>query len=119
MGRPHNKVSEQVSDIDLTALGRLAAQTGSGPGIIDDLPQPELASDVVPTVDGVNGEPTYRDWRPEDTRIVTYAVGNTVYPGKYAETREAAKADCEVLHGRILEANYVQGRAFFRVMKQK
>lgn len=84
---------------------------------IDDVPEPVLAEDIVPGVDDPKPTATYKDWDPAGTKIVTYRVGNNVYPGKYAETRDAAKADCELLHGRIYEANYVHGRAFFRVKK--
>lgn len=78
---------------------------------------PQLAEDHVPTVDQAAPVSTYRDWDKADTRVVTYAVNNTVYRGKYAESREHALADCQAIHGRVLEANYMPGRAFFRVFK--
>lgn len=86
---------------------------------INDLPVTVVQADVVPTVDSAEPVASYPDWKREDTQIITYAINNTVYKGKFAETREAAKADCELVHGRVLEANYVQGRAFFRVHKVK
>lgn len=86
---------------------------------IDDIPEPELAVDAVPSLDQPAPVATYQDWAPEDTRVVMYAVGNNYYPGKFAETRDAARIDCELVHGRILEANYIRGRAFFRVNKVK
>lgn len=86
---------------------------------INDLPVTVMQVDVVPTVDAEAPVATYPDWKREDTIIVTYAIGNTYYKGKFAETREAALADAQLVHGRVLEANYVQGRAFFRVQKVK
>lgn len=86
---------------------------------IDDEPVTELAPDLVPTLDQNVPVGTYKDWKAEDTKVVCYSIGNTLYPGKYAESRDAARADCQLIHGRIFEANYVQGRAFFRVAKVK
>jgi hypothetical protein len=91
------------------------------PETINDLPVTVMAADVVPTVD--SHEPgvvvSYPDWSKDDTRIVVYAIGNAVYKGKFAESREEAMADALLVHGRVFEANYVQGRAFFRVPKVK
>ncbi len=78
----------------------------------------ELAEDLVPTVDQDSPVATYCDWRKEDTRIVTYRVANDVYPGIRADSREAAVRACVETFGPILEANYVPGRAFFRVFRQ-
>lgn len=84
---------------------------------IDDLPEAELAPDIVPRLDDEAPEGSYRDWDPAKTRIVQYRVGNDYYPGEYAPTRDAALASAKQKYGRILEANYVRGRAFFRVSK--
>lgn len=89
------------------------------PEKINDLPVTVMAQDVVPTVDEAEPVATYPDWRKEDTVVLTYRIGNDIYPGKFAETREEAKADATLIHGRVLEENYVQGRAFFRVLKVK
>lgn len=86
---------------------------------INDLPVSVIAEDVVPTVDSAEPVATYKDWRPEDTRVVVYAVGNTYYPGIPAESRDAALAHAKLVYGRVLEENYVPGRAFFRVHKVK
>lgn len=86
---------------------------------VNDVPLTVIQPDVVPTVDAEKPVATYPDWKREDTKIVTYTIGNNVYRGTYADTREAALAHCEAIHGRVLEANYVQGRAFFRVYKVK
>lgn len=85
---------------------------------INDDPLPELAIDLVPSADQTAPVATYKDWDPASTRIVTYAIGNSIYTGTYAETRDEARAHCELVHGRVLEANYVRGRAFFRVAKK-
>jgi hypothetical protein len=90
------------------------------PESINDIPVTVISIQVVPTVDHENAAKvpvTYQDWRKEDTKVVTYAIGNTVYKGIQVESREEAQRHCETVHGRILEANYVQGRAFFRVVK--
>jgi hypothetical protein len=84
---------------------------------IDDVDVSEVSEDRVPTAADAAPEATYVDWRKEDTEVVTYRVGNDVYPGIYAESRDGARAHCEATRGRILEANYVRGRAFFRVAK--
>jgi hypothetical protein len=84
---------------------------------IDDEDVSELAEDHVPSLDSAQPVGTYPDWSAADTEIVTYRVGNDVYPGIRAESREAARSHCEANRGRILEANYVRGRAFFRVAK--
>jgi hypothetical protein len=62
----------------------------------------------------------YRDWKPEDTQVVTY----TTMPERYTRDRVVvskaqAKAQVEAIHGRILETNEVPGRFFFRVMRAK
>lgn len=88
------------------------------PQLIDDVPETVMSEDLVPTVDTERPAlATYKDWQDEDTKIVMYRIGNNYYPGKHAESRDAARADCQLLHGRILAANFVHGRAFFRVKK--
>lgn len=77
----------------------------------------ELAVDHVPTADQTDPVATYTDWRTEDTRVVTCTIGEAPYRGERFDTREAARHAIEARHGRILEANYVPGRAFFRVLK--
>ena len=77
----------------------------------------EFATDFVPTVDQEEPVATYRDWKLEDTRVVTYSIRNDVYKGRPADSREQALADCRLVFGRVLEANYMPGRAFFRVFK--
>lgn len=78
---------------------------------------PELAEDFVPHVDQPAPVATYRDWKMEDTCVVTYSIRNDVYKGRPADSREEALADCRLVFGRVLEANYMPGRAFFRVFK--
>lgn len=89
------------------------------PEKINDIPITVIAEDVVPTVDSEQPVATYPDWNKEDTLILTYRIGNNYYTGKQAESREAAKADAIAMYGRVLEENYVQGRAFFRVPRVK
>lgn len=79
---------------------------------------PEVASDHVPSVDQKVPIATYRDWKHEDTRIITCAIANDVYPGRRFESRSDARATIERTYGVILEANYTPGRAFFRVFKK-
>lgn len=78
---------------------------------------PEVASHPLPTVDSAVPLATYPDWDPDDTRVVVCRIGNDIYPGPRYESRDAARAAVEAQHGRILEANYVPGRAFFRVRR--
>lgn len=80
---------------------------------------PAYQPKALPTVDQDIPVATYEDWTPEQTRIVNYRIANNYYPGEYAETRDKAYAMATVKYGRILEANYVPGRAFFRVFRQR
>lgn len=77
----------------------------------------ELAADHVPTVDQETPFASYRDWKSEDTRVVSCRIANDTYPGRRYNSREEAISDIKRSYGRILEANYVPGRAFFRVYK--
>lgn len=77
----------------------------------------ELAPDLVPTVDQETPVATYQDWRREDTFVVQCAIANSTFPGTRYETRDEALRAVAKKHGRILEANYTPGRAFFRVRK--
>lgn len=77
----------------------------------------ELQADHVPTVDQETPFASYKDWRAEDTRVITVRIANDMYPGVRYESREEALTAVRRAHGRILEANYVPGRAFLRVPK--
>jgi hypothetical protein len=82
----------------------------------------ELEEDVIPTIDDAAAEQpppvTYRDWKPEDTRVVVYTTDPATYPkDRPATTRANARAQAELTFGRVLEANYVGERCFFRVMR--
>lgn len=79
----------------------------------------ELAVDAVPSADQATPLATYSNWVAEDTRVITCTIGEAPYRGERFDSREAARAAIERRHGRILEANYVPGRAFFRVLKPK
>lgn len=75
------------------------------------------ASDFIPTVDQDEPVASYADYRKEDTRIVQCRISNDLYPGERYESRDEAYAATQLKHGRIYEANYTPGRAFFRVAK--
>jgi hypothetical protein len=80
----------------------------------------EFFGDVVPTIDDPPDAPppaAYKHWRDEDTRVVTYAINTTAYRGIPAQTAEAARAHCLLLHGDILETQQVPDRLFFRVRR--
>jgi hypothetical protein len=79
----------------------------------------EVTQDLVPTRDQEEPIASYPDWRKEDTQVITYRLGNDAYPGIYAENRDEALSLCKAVYGRVLEANYVPGRAFLRVFKVK
>lgn len=78
--------------------------------------------DVVPTVDDEEPVASYRDWNPEDTKIIVYRYGTHGKLYKYGtevKDKAAALSACKERHGRILVANYTPGRAFFRVFKER
>lgn len=79
----------------------------------------ELAPDLVPGIDQEVPVATYCDWRREETFVVTCAISNSTFPGTRYESRDEALRATMKKHGRILEANYTPGRAFFRVMKPR
>lgn len=84
-----------------------------------DGPSVVAAPDQVPTADQEVPVASYRDWRQEDTFVVQCAIANDVYPGTRYDSRDKAQAAVSAKHGRILEANYTPGRAFFRVFKPR
>ena len=69
----------------------------------------------VPTADQSVPVADYPDWTVFNTRIVTCRIANDLYKDERFETRDEALAAMKVRYGRVLEANYVPGRAFFRV----
>lgn len=75
----------------------------------------ETALDLVPTGDQTEPVATYCDWNIYNTRVVCCAIGNSLYSGDRYETRDEAYKATAAKYGRIVEANYVPGRAFFRV----
>lgn len=83
----------------------------------------QIAEDYVPTVDQADDTKpppaTYRDWTAEDTRIVVFTTASHRYSkDRPAASRADARAQCELAFGRILEANYLSERFFFRVSRQ-
>ena len=77
----------------------------------------EVAVDRVPSVNDEVPVGTYIDWNLADTRVIVCRISNDVYPGRRFDSRADAVEAITREHGRILEANYVPGRAFFRVKK--
>lgn len=75
------------------------------------------ASDFIPTVHQTEPVATYRDWDPATTKVIRCCISNSLYPGERYESRDEAYKAVQARHGRILEANYVPGQAFFRVKK--
>jgi hypothetical protein len=74
---------------------------------------------TVPTVDDEAPAASYPDWRPEETRVVTYTTAPHKFPkDRRAVTRAQATAECELVFGRVLEATYMPERFFFRVRRQ-
>lgn len=82
----------------------------------------EIVQDRVPSLDQADeGEPaaTYPDYNKRNTRVVCCRIANDAYPGERFESRDDAHSAITKRFGKILEANYVPGRAFFRVLKVK
>jgi len=75
-------------------------------------------TDLIPDVYQEKPIASYKDWSPETTKVITYCLDvEGRFPGIFAENRSAAEAHCKANYGRIVEANYVPGRAFLRVRK--
>ena len=78
----------------------------------------ETAQDHVPTMDQEAPVASHPDWVRSQTRVISCRIANDLYPkDERFETRADALAAITKRHGRILEANYVPGRAFFRVKR--
>jgi hypothetical protein len=78
----------------------------------------QSAVDYVPTLDQEVPVASHPDWRREDTRVISCRIANDIYTkDERFESRAEAHAAITARHGRILEANYVPGRAFFRVRR--
>lgn len=74
--------------------------------------------DEVPSMDSDEPIATYKTWRKEDTRVVTYCIGvEGLFPGIFAVSVDEAIKDCSARWGHIVESNYVPNRAFLRVLK--
>jgi hypothetical protein len=79
----------------------------------------EVSTDHVPTLDQESPGASSSDWKREDTRVIVCRIANDLYPGVRYESRDEAQRAVARDHGRILEANYVPGRAFYRVLKAR
>ena len=107
---PSDSVATDPDPLGLrTAVDRLLVEDGP----------PAYTPDLVPTADHEIPLATYQAYRKEDTRVITCAVGPSPYPGEPYDTRDQARAGTERKYGTILEANYVPGRAFFRVFRTR
>ena len=76
-----------------------------------------ITADLIPSVDDENPVASYHDWTPEQTKVVTYSVGGMGFRGILVATREEAMRHATAMFGKVVEANYVPGRAFLRVMR--
>lgn len=104
------------------ALKVLAGEEPDPTDIAREAEAVELAEDYVPSIEdaALTSPPpaTYRDWLPEETRVLVYTTDPATYPkDRPATTRASAKAECELCFGKVLEANYVGERCFFRVRR--
>lgn len=66
--------------------------------------------------------PTYLDWRPEDTVVVTWFLGpeaNWTTDHRWARTAATARRECQAEFGRIVEWQTSKVKASFRVMRRK
>lgn len=87
----------------------------------DQVTEPVVPVDVVPTIDSSEPVATYPDWDRERTVVRTYLIGGTntqVDPRKpirWAPTIEAARAETVAERGRIYEETHLPGRSYFRV----
>ncbi len=85
------------------------------PTVVDE------AVDYVPTIDDHPDNPpqaSYKHWRDEDTRVVTYAI-NSTYRGITVATTANARAHCRANYGEILDEQAVPDRLFLRVRRVK
>ena len=79
----------------------------------------EVTEDAVPSLDQDVPVSSYRDWRKEDTRVISCRIGNDLYlKDERFESRGEALHAIRARYGRVLEEQYVPGRAFFRVFRQ-
>ena len=78
----------------------------------------ETVTDYVPTMDQAEPVATHKDWVASQTRVISCRIANDLYmKDERFESRPEAYAAITKRYGRILEANYVPGRAFFRVKR--
>lgn len=79
----------------------------------------DAAQDHVPTMDQETPVASHPDWTRENTRVISCRIANDLYTkDERFETRAEAYAAITKRHGKIVEANYVPGRAFFRVRRK-
>jgi hypothetical protein len=78
----------------------------------------ETHTDHVPTLDQEVPVASHPDWTRENTRVISCRIANDLYPkDERFESRGEALAAITKRHGKVVEANYVPGRAFFRVRR--
>lgn len=78
----------------------------------------ETHADHVPTMDQEVPVASHPDWTAASTRVISCRIANDLYTkDERFESRSEAYAVITKRHGKIVEANYVPGRAFFRVRR--
>lgn len=86
----------------------------------DEEQGPQVAGPRLPTIDDEEppAEVDYRDWRPEDTKVVSGPLGPAKnYPGRRFRNKAEARRYWLERAGRIHEDNSIQGRYAFRVRR--
>lgn len=78
----------------------------------------EVQQDLVPTLDQEHPVASYADWNIYNTHVITCTLGNSPHKGLRFANREDALKGVTQQYGKIYEANYVPGRAFFRVARK-
>jgi hypothetical protein len=97
----------------------ITAPVDNLPEVSEDDEPTEIAPNLVPSLDQAEPLATYQDWDPKDTKVVVYFIGGSPRGsnGLWALTRDNALRQAKLTYGRVFEANYVPGRAFFRVKR--
>lgn len=64
----------------------------------------------------------YRDWRPEDTIVVTWYIGapsKWTLDKRWCHNAAIARRECKAEFGRVVESQVTKAKASFRVMRRK
>jgi hypothetical protein len=93
------------------------------PGVLpdeeEDLELPEWEPETgIPTLDNPDITPSYQDWSPETTKVVSGPLGaKAKFPGQRFATRGEARTYWQQRAGRIFEEHLVKNRYVFRVRR--